>query len=109
MRGSATAAENWTMARMAPTDRNALRLGAFELLFTETPHRVVIDETIELARRFGTAQSPQFVNGILDKLIPPEKRLQEKPEEPTPELHVTAPLARRFDFSRPLAETVRRS
>jgi N utilization substance protein B len=68
------AAENWTLARMAPTDRNALRLGAFELLFTDTPHRVVIDETIELARRFGTAQSPQFVNGILDRLIPPEKR-----------------------------------
>jgi N utilization substance protein B len=69
-----TAAENWTLARMAPTDRNALRLGAYELLFTDTPHRVVIDETIELARRFGTAQSPQFVNGILDRLIPPEKR-----------------------------------
>lgn len=74
-----TAAENWTLVRMAPTDRNALRLGAFELLFTETPHRVVIDETIELARRFGTAQSPQFVNGILDKLIPPEKRRIENP------------------------------
>jgi N utilization substance protein B len=69
------AAENWTLARMAPTDRNALRLGAYELLFTDTPHRVVIDETIELARRFGTAQSPQFVNGILDRLIPPERRL----------------------------------
>ena len=68
------AAENWTLARMAPTDRNALRLGAYELLFTDTPHRVVIDETIELARRFGTAQSPQFVNGILDRPIPPEKR-----------------------------------
>jgi transcription antitermination protein NusB len=81
-----TAAENWTMARMAATDRNALRLGAFELLLTDTPHRVVIDETIELARRFGTAQSPQFVNGILDKLIPPEKRSQEKPDEPAPEL-----------------------
>jgi N utilization substance protein B len=69
-----SAAENWTLARMAPTDRNALRLGAYELLFTDTPHRVAIDETIELARRFGTAQSPQFVNGILDRLIPPEKR-----------------------------------
>ncbi len=75
-----TAAENWTMARMAPTDRNALRLGAYELLFTETPHRVVIDETIELARRFGAAQSPQFVNGILDRLIPPEKRSSEAPQ-----------------------------
>jgi len=81
----ATAAENWTLARMAATDRNALRLGAFELLYTETPHRVVIDETIELAKRFGTAQSPQFVNGILDKLIPPEKRGQDEPEEPAPD------------------------
>ena len=79
-----SAAENWTMARMAPTDRNA-SAWPFELLLTDTPHRVVIDETIELARRFGTAQSPQFVNGILDKLVPPEKRLQEKPEEPTSE------------------------
>jgi len=76
------AAENWSLSRMAPTDRNALRLGAFELLFTETPLRVVIDETIELARRFGTAQSPQFVNGILDKLVPPEKRRAEEPEAP---------------------------
>jgi N utilization substance protein B len=70
----AAAAENWTMSRMAPTDRNALRLGVYEMQFTDTPHRVVIDEAIELARRFGTAQSPQFVNGILDKLIPPGKR-----------------------------------
>jgi transcription antitermination protein NusB len=79
------AAENWTLARMAPTDRNALRLGAYELLFTDTPHRVVIDETIELARRFGTAQSPQFVNGILDRLIPPEKRQADPgpPREPS--------------------------
>ncbi|MBT4865188.1 MAG: transcription antitermination factor NusB [Planctomycetaceae bacterium] len=67
-------AENWTLQRMAPTDRNVLRLGAFELLQTDMPHRVVIDEAIELARKFGTAQSPQFVNGILDRLIPDEKR-----------------------------------
>jgi transcription antitermination protein NusB len=73
------AAENWTLARMAPTDRNALRLGAYELLWTDTPHRVVIDEAIELARRFGTSQSPQFVNGILDKLVPPEKKQPEIP------------------------------
>jgi N utilization substance protein B len=67
-------AENWKLSRMAPTDRNVLRLGAFELLFTEAPHRVAIDEAIELAKRFGSAQSPQFVNGVLDKLIPAEKR-----------------------------------
>lgn len=70
-------AENWTLKRMAPTDRNVLRLGAYELLLTETPHRVVIDEAIELAKKFGTSASAQFVNGILDKLIPDEKRTAE--------------------------------
>lgn len=67
-------AENWSLKRMAPTDRNVLRLGLFELVNTDTPHRVVLDEAIELARVFGSAQSAQFVNGILDKLVPPEKR-----------------------------------
>jgi N utilization substance protein B len=66
--------ENWSLKRMAPTDRNVLRLGAYELINTGTPHRVVLDEAIELARVFGSAQSAQFVNGILDKLVPPEKR-----------------------------------
>ncbi|MFN0052927.1 MAG: transcription antitermination factor NusB [Planctomycetales bacterium] len=63
-------AANWSLKRMAPTDRNVLRLAAFELLFTDTPPRVVIDEALDLARRYGTAQSSQFVNGILDRLIP---------------------------------------
>jgi N utilization substance protein B len=65
-------AANWQLSRMAPTDRNILRLGAFELLHTETPHRVVIDEAIEMAKKFGSMQSFQFVNGILDRLIPAE-------------------------------------
>ena len=68
------AASNWTLSRMAPTDRNALRLGAFELLYTDTPPRVVIDEAVELAKRFGGAQSSSFVNGVLDKLIPDSRR-----------------------------------
>ena len=76
-------AENWSLSRMAPTDRNVLRLGAFELLHTETPLRVVIDEAIDLARKFGTAQSPQFVNGILDKLIPVEKKQSDESDTPT--------------------------
>lgn len=68
------AAANWTLSRMAPTDRNAIRLGAFELLYTDTPPRVVIDEALELAKRYGGPQSSSFVNGILDRLIPEEKR-----------------------------------
>jgi N utilization substance protein B len=54
---------------MAATDRNILRLGTYELLHTETPEKVSIDEAVELAKRFGSEQSAQFVNGILDKLM----------------------------------------
>jgi N utilization substance protein B len=65
----ATAAENWRLPRMAAVDRNVLRLGAYELLYTpETPAGVVLDEAIELARRYGSADSPGFVNGVLDSL-----------------------------------------
>lgn len=67
-------AQNWSLKRMAATDRNALRLGAFEILFTTTPPRVVIDEALELAKMFGTGQSAPFVNGILDRMIPAERR-----------------------------------
>lgn len=72
------AAANWTLNRMAPTDRNVLRLGAFELLYTDTPHRVVIDEALELAKTYGGAQSSAFVNGILDRLIPETKRTADR-------------------------------
>ncbi len=65
-------ADNWSLERMAATDRNILRLAAYELLHTDTPRAVAIDEAIELAKRFGSAQSPQFVNGILDRLVPSE-------------------------------------
>lgn len=73
-------AANWSLKRMAPTDRNVLRLGAYELLYTDTPNRVAIDEALELAKKFGSEQSSQFVNGILDQLMPPEKNEAEKPE-----------------------------
>lgn len=62
-------ADNWSLARMAVTDRNVLRLGAYELLYTDTPSAVVLDEAIELAKRYGAKQSPQFVNGILDRFV----------------------------------------
>ncbi|MBM4076208.1 MAG: transcription antitermination factor NusB [Planctomycetes bacterium] len=77
-----TAATNWTVNRMPPTDRNVIRIGAFELFYTDTPPGVVIDEAIELAKTFGGANSVAFVNGILDRLIPEEKR-QASEEEPS--------------------------
>lgn len=69
-------AQNWSIDRMAITDRNVLRLGAYELLFTDVPHRVAINEALELSKTFGTKESSPFVNGVLDKLVPAEKRSQ---------------------------------
>lgn len=62
-------ADNWSLDRMAATDRNVLRLGAYEILYADTPGRVAINEAVELAKRFGTRQSAQFVNGVLDRLL----------------------------------------
>jgi N utilization substance protein B len=62
------AAENWRLARMAVIDRNILRLGAHELSAGGAPAGVVLNEAIELARRYGSADSPAFVNGVLDRL-----------------------------------------
>ena len=59
-------AANFALERMAAVDRNVLRLAVAELLRGETPFRVVIDEAVELAKKFGGADSPRFVNGILD-------------------------------------------
>jgi N utilization substance protein B len=59
-------ARNWRVSRMAAVDRNILRLAVYELRDTQTPVAVVIDEAVDLARRFGADSSPSFVNGILD-------------------------------------------
>ena len=60
--------ENYAPARIDPVDRAILRLATHELLNTTTPPKVVINEAIELAKRFGTTDSKRFVNGILDKI-----------------------------------------
>ena len=72
-------ADNWRLSRMAATDRNVLRLGAYELLHTDTPPPVVINEAIELARRYGSDQSAQFVNGVLDRLLKRSKTSDHQP------------------------------
>ncbi|MCL2744355.1 MAG: transcription antitermination factor NusB [Planctomycetaceae bacterium] len=64
----AEVALNWTLTRMTAVDRCILRLAAYEIMFTETPKAVVINEAVELAKKFGTNESAAFVNGILDKL-----------------------------------------
>jgi N utilization substance protein B len=60
--------QNWRVARMSYVDRNILRLAAFEMIHTDTPGPVVIDEALELARRFSSEESVAFVNGVLDAL-----------------------------------------
>jgi N utilization substance protein B len=62
------AAEHWRIERMAVVDRNVLRLAVFELNAREDPPAVVIDEAIEVAKRFGSEESGGFVNGILDTI-----------------------------------------
>jgi N utilization substance protein B len=63
-------ADNWRLERMPAVDRNVLRLAIYEMLFEkETPKLVVLDEAIELAKKFGSEQSGRFVNGLLDGLL----------------------------------------
>lgn len=62
-------AQNWQISRMAVIDRNVLRLAAYELLFCDDiPPKVAINEAIELGKRYSTANSGAFINGILDKI-----------------------------------------
>ncbi len=63
------ASKNWRLDRMSRVDRNILRLATYELRhLTEIPTKVVINEAVELAKRFGAAEAPAFVNGILDRV-----------------------------------------
>lgn len=63
------ASQNWRIERMTRVDRNVLRLGAWELLHqVQVPRAVILDEAVELAKRFGTEESGAFVNGVLDKV-----------------------------------------
>ena len=61
--------ENWRLERMPPVDRNILRLAVFEMLHQpETPHAVVINEALEIARKFSEEDSVAFINGVLDQI-----------------------------------------
>ena len=63
------AAENWRIARMPTVDRNILRQGIFELLWMgDAPPKVVINEALEIAKKFSTHESSRFINGILDRI-----------------------------------------
>lgn len=77
----AQVAEHWDVSRMAAVDRAIMRLGAYELLHKpDVPPKVAVDEAIRLAKRFSTADSGAFVNGILDKIMSPSARTRSNPE-----------------------------
>ncbi len=68
--------DNWRLERMSRVDRNILRIGVCEILSAEEiPTRVAINESVELAKRFGTTESPGFVNGILDRVARDENKI----------------------------------
>ena len=76
-------ATNWTVNRMQVVDRNILRMGAYELLWVdEVPAKVAMNEAIELAKDFGDEEAAKFVNGILDKMLTTEPRLEQKRATP---------------------------
>ena len=63
-------ADNWRLSRMAVVDRNIIRMSIYEFMHeTDTPKLVIIDEAIEIAKKFGTSKSSQFINGILDGIL----------------------------------------
>jgi N utilization substance protein B len=64
-----SASKNWRIERMTRVDRSVLRLGAFELLHRlDVPRAVILDEAVEIAKRYGTEESGAFVNGVLDRV-----------------------------------------
>lgn len=70
-------AANWSLKRMTTIDRNILRISAYEILFGDVPGRVSINEAIELAKRYGSRNSGQFVNGILDRILKEHQKSSE--------------------------------
>src|SRR5213594_2264767 len=73
-------AEHWRISRMALVDRNLLRLAVYEFLHEPTPRTVIINEALEIARRFSTYEATQFINGILDAIKRDLDRESPEPE-----------------------------
>jgi N utilization substance protein B len=70
-------AQHWSITRMARVDLNLIRLAAYELLYRDDiPKKVIINEAVEIAKKFGSEDSPAFVNGILDEIPVPEGKAE---------------------------------
>ncbi len=76
-----THARHWSLERMAAVDRNVLRLAVYELMYlTEVPPRVVLNEAIEISKKYGSEESGGFVNGVLDDVLKTEPALHSRRE-----------------------------
>jgi N utilization substance protein B len=83
----------WNLERLGTIDRNLIRLATYEMLYQQVPHRIAINEAIEIAKQFGGKNSPGFVNGALDRIFRnhADKSLQDQAQQgdrssgPTPE------------------------
>jgi len=85
-RAISKASTRWRLERMAVVDRNVLRIGAYELIHrTDVPTGVVLDEAIELGKRFGGEDSSGFINGVLDRLAQTSRSSSSEPDEEDPE------------------------
>ena len=85
-----TRAEHWRIERMAIVDRNVLRLAVYEFLFEDTPHTVIINEALEIARRFSTFEATQFINGILDAIKHDLESTPNNPDQPAEKSHASS-------------------
>lgn len=73
--------KGWRMERLSRVDRQILRLGVYEMFYTQdTPPKVIINEAIELAKHFGTEESGKFVNGVLGKMVKELDQIKEQIE-----------------------------
>jgi N utilization substance protein B len=76
-------ATNWKVSRMPIVDRNILRAGLYELFWMDdVPAKVTLDEAVELAKSFGDEEASKFVNGVLDKVLASEPKLEQKRVSP---------------------------
>ena len=73
----ASATQRWALARISPVERNIMRVAMVELLSESVPPKVALDEAIEIGREYGGADSPRFINGVLDEIL---RKLQDRQE-----------------------------
>lgn len=77
-------AKGWKLSRISRVTKSVLRLAVYELIFTDTPPKAVINEAVELAKKYDEKKASGFVNGILNKLARGEGRIADEPCESTP-------------------------